>query len=79
MTVWLWVIVGVAAYLVLSVLVALACGAILGQVSSEVPELLEAELPASAPLGREVESLEDDASIEKETLAHHLTGHRSGR
>ena len=39
--VWLWVIVGVAALLVFSILVGLALAAILGRISHEVSEMLE--------------------------------------
>jgi phosphate/sulfate permease len=77
MTVWLWVIVGVAAFLVLSVIIGLVIGAILAQIGREVSELLESELEASAstPLTRERESL-DEAPLKQKTSVEHLTGQR---
>jgi hypothetical protein len=80
MTVWLWVIIGVAAFLVLSVVIGLAFAAILGQIGREVSELFESDLSASAPLTREVASFDDNVSVEQqETSADHLSGHRSAR
>jgi hypothetical protein len=82
MTVWAWVIVGVAAFLVVSMAIGLACAAILGQIGVEVSELFESDLSASAPLTRESASFEDDVSVEEQETsasAEHLTGHRSRR
>jgi len=80
MTVWLWVIIGVAAFLVLTVVIGLAFAAILGQIGREVSDLFESELSASAPLTREVASFDDNVSVEQqEASAEHLSGHRSAR
>jgi hypothetical protein len=54
MSAWSWVIVGTAAFFLLSVAVSFALGAILGHIGQEVSELLEEpNLWADAPLTRE--------------------------
>jgi hypothetical protein len=50
MSAWLWLIVGVAAFLAISVLVGLAIAAVLGHISREVSELLDSGPWTSAPL-----------------------------
>jgi hypothetical protein len=52
MSVWLWVLIGVAALLIPSLIVGLFVAAVLGRISREVSGLLEAEPWASAPLMR---------------------------
>jgi hypothetical protein len=73
MTVWLWVVVGVMAFVALSTVVALAIASILAQIGRDVSELLEGELlaTASAPLAREqaVEVEEDQkTSVERRSF-----------
>ena len=61
MSVWAWVAVGVASTLVLSAIVGLAIAAILGRISEDVSELLQADPWASAPLTRSEDSSEDES------------------
>lgn len=78
MSAWSWVILGVAAFLLLSVVVSAAVAALLGRISQEVSELLEpeswasAQSWASAPLTREViqEEQEASASVRARSRAH---------
>jgi len=67
MTVWLWVIVGLASFLALSIAAGFGLAAVLGSISREVSELLESEPWASAPLMRADEP-------EKEVSAEHVVG-----
>ena len=53
MPVWAWTLMGASTLLALSALVGLAAGAILGNISREVSELLEMEARSSAPPRRE--------------------------
>jgi hypothetical protein len=50
---WLWVVIGAAAFLVLSVAVSIVLAAILGRIGSEVSQLIETEVWTNAPLERE--------------------------
>jgi phosphate/sulfate permease len=85
MTLWSWIAVGIAAFLVVSAAFGLVVAAILARISREVsellesaPELLESELLATAPLARErasLEEAEDDAPVGR--TAGYVT-HRSG-
>ena len=58
MSVWIWVLVGLSAWLVISVLVCIAIAAALGAIGSAVSELLEVEPWADAPNAREREARE---------------------
>jgi hypothetical protein len=64
MSVWVWLVAGVGAFLLLSIVVSLVLAAILGQIGRDVSDLLESapgvaaeveesESWASAPLARE--------------------------
>jgi hypothetical protein len=53
MPLWAWTLIGATTVLVLSALVGLAVGAILGGITREVSELLEMEPWSSAPLRHE--------------------------
>jgi len=52
MAAWSWVLVGVAALIVVPTLLGLAIARILGRIASDVTELLEQEQWSSAPLTR---------------------------
>jgi hypothetical protein len=65
MTLWLWVTVGVAAFLAMSVLFGLALAAILGNISREVSELLDSAPWTSAPLLRSQDAEEDSAAAKQ--------------
>jgi hypothetical protein len=76
MTLWSWIAVGIAAFLLVSAAVGLAVAAVLARISREVSELLdseaellESEFLASAPLARERAALEED---EAETPVGHF-------
>jgi hypothetical protein len=78
MTLWSWIAVGTAAFLLVSAAVSLVVAAVLARISREIsellesqPELFESELLASAPLARERATLEED---EAETPVGHLAG-----
>lgn len=68
MNAWSWAIVGVAAFLALSFLVAFGVAAILGRISRELSELLEPESWASAPLTRERRDEEQEAAAAAQAL-----------
>ena len=55
MTIWLWIGVGLAGLLAVSLLLALAIARILGTIGDEIGQLLEAEPWTSAPLTRDTE------------------------
>jgi hypothetical protein len=57
MTVWAWIGVGVAGLLAVSLVVGLAIAQVLGTISGEIGQLLEAEAWTLAPLTRETEPL----------------------
>jgi hypothetical protein len=68
MSTWLWVIVGVGAFLFLSVVVSLAVAAVLGAISRRLgAELGEDELWAVSSLAREETRVEHEASTERPT------------
>jgi hypothetical protein len=78
MTLWSWIAVGAAAFVLLSAAVGLAVAAVLARIGREIsellesePELFESELSASAPLARERAALEED---EAETPVRHFAG-----
>ena len=56
MSVWVWVLVGAACWLTVSILVGLAVGAILNRAETSFSELLEHEPWTSSPLLRNDES-----------------------
>lgn len=64
MPLWVWITIGVASFLTLSLFVALALAAILGTISSEVSDLIDLEPWASSPLTRS-EDAATDASAEE--------------
>jgi hypothetical protein len=66
MSAWSWVIVGTAAFFLLSVAVSFALAAILGHIGQEVSELLEEPNSwADAPLTREEIQAEQEAPTER--------------
>jgi hypothetical protein len=66
MSAWSWVIVGTAAFFLLSVAVSFALAAILGRIGQEVSELLEEPNSwADAPLTREEVQAEQEAPTER--------------
>jgi hypothetical protein len=65
MTVWGWITVGAASFLVLSALVGFAIARILGAVGQEVSELYETEAWAQAPLTRTPEDETSESSSER--------------
>jgi hypothetical protein len=71
MSVWSWVIVGASAYLVLSVVVALALSAILRRIGDSASDLFEHESWASAPLTRELQE-EQEALAEWKPFSDRL-------
>lgn len=58
MSVWTWVVVGTGSFVVLSLLVGLAVGAVLGSIGRRISELHETEDWAMAPPTREREEAE---------------------
>jgi hypothetical protein len=80
MTLWLWIAVGTAAFLIVSAAFGLAVAAVLSRISQEIsellesePELLESELLASAPLARERASLEAEDDMPAGQPAAYVT------
>ena len=71
MSVWSWVIVGASAYLVLSVVVAVALSATLRRIGGSPPDLVENESWATAPLTRELQE-EQEALAEWTPLSDRL-------
>jgi hypothetical protein len=55
---WLWVIAGIAGFVALSIVIALALAAVLGQLGSDVSELFENDFWTDAPCREERESEE---------------------
>jgi hypothetical protein len=56
MSIWVWLAVGMAAFIVLPILFGLTVGRILRQVAQDVNDLLEAEEWSGAPLTRALEA-----------------------
>jgi type II secretory pathway pseudopilin PulG len=74
MSTWLWVIVGTAAFVVLSVAVSVALASLLGRISEqEEAELVEAELWSIASLTRE--QLDEEPEPEPEPITSGLGVH----
>jgi uncharacterized Zn finger protein len=71
MSVWSWVIVGASAYLVLSVVVAVALSATLRRIGGNASDPLENELWATARLTREIQE-EQEALAEWKPLSDRL-------
>ena len=65
MSAWWWVLVGIAAFLLFSLVVGLALAAILGRIGEEVSELLEGESWVSAPLSREQRQEEEESPADE--------------
>jgi hypothetical protein len=65
MSTWAWVLVAVAAFLLLSVTVGLGLAAILGRIGREISELLEPELWSSTPNERERDEATQETSSER--------------
>jgi hypothetical protein len=76
MSTWAWVIVALAGFVVLSAVVLLLLAAILGQIDRHDNSELEAELWASAPVGREVE---EKAPRRRAALLERVGARRSHR
>lgn len=74
MTVWVWIGVGIAAFLALSLLVALGIARILGRIGEEIARIQEVEPWASAPLTRE-----DEEQAETEPRDRHAAPHADDR
>jgi hypothetical protein len=53
MSTWVWVVVGLAAFLLLSTVIVIAVARILGRIGHDVTELLDFAAWSSAPLARE--------------------------
>jgi hypothetical protein len=78
MSVWVWLLIGVASFFALSLLIGLAIATILGSIGREVSELVDHERWASAPLMRTSESAED-VSVEQEVSSEHVAGREPRR
>lgn len=78
MSTWLWVLVGAAAFVSLSVVVSLALAALLGRIARETTELLEGEFWSSASLTREVRE-EREAQTERQAASAQVGARRSNR
>jgi hypothetical protein len=63
MTAWMWIGVGLAGLLAVSLPVGLATARILGTIGDEIGQLLEAEQWRSAPLTRDTERLAEAPPI----------------
>jgi hypothetical protein len=80
MSAWSWVIVGTAAFFLLSVAVSFALGAILGRIGEEVSELLdEPHAWADAPLTREEIQAEQEAPTEGSPVSDRVGARESYR
>jgi hypothetical protein len=79
MSIWLWVIVGIAAFFFLSVAVSLAVAAVLGRIGEEVTELLETELWSTASLNREETQEEQEAPAERSAASAQAGARRPHR
>jgi hypothetical protein len=77
MSTWLWVAVGVGAFLFLSAVVSLAVAAVLGRIAQETTELLEGEFWSTASLTREKIRKEQEAPTERQAAAGQLGARRS--
>lgn len=66
---WAWLAIGTTAFIGVPLVVALGLSRILGQISREVTELLEAEEWSGAPLTR---ALEDPEAVPDSTTAAEL-------
>jgi hypothetical protein len=75
MTVWLWIGVGLAGLLAVSLLVGLAIARILGTIGDELAQLLEVEQWTSAPLTREMERSAEVTQIAFAPHARHRRSH----
>ena len=64
MTWWLWVIAGTGIFVALSIVVAIAVAAVLGQIGSDVSQLFETDVWTDAPLRREEDEIEADRAEE---------------
>jgi hypothetical protein len=73
MSVWSWVIVGTAGYLLLSVVVAVALSATLRRVGHESSDLLERASSETVPLTRDEVKEEQEALAEWTPLAERLS------
>jgi hypothetical protein len=80
MTLWWWIAIGTAVFLIVSAAFGLAVAAVLARISQEIsellesePELLESELLASAPLARERASLEAEDEMPAGQPAGYVT------
>lgn len=69
MSIWLWILLGIVAFFVVSLLVGLAIAAILSRIGREFSRLMEVE-PLESPLGHSPES-------PSETPQRHLASRRS--
>jgi hypothetical protein len=65
MSVWLWVVVGIAGFFAVSIVIGLALAAVLGQISRGLSEALDLELWASAPMTRGSTAAEAEPSHEE--------------
>jgi hypothetical protein len=73
MSVWSWLIVGASAYLVLSVVVAVALSATLRRIGHNASDLLEPESRATAALARKEIQEEQEALAEWMPLSERLS------
>ena len=64
MTWWLWVIAGTGVFFALSIVIALAVAAVLGQIGSDVSQQFETDVWTDAPLRREEREIEEDRAEE---------------
>jgi hypothetical protein len=78
MSVWGWIGVGVATFLVLSIAVGLAIAKILGAISSGINQILEQEGWTSAPLTRAIEQPSDDLSPRRSQREHQQSSRTRG-
>jgi hypothetical protein len=79
MSVLVWIGVGLAGLLALSLLIGLAIARILGAIGDEIAQLLEAERWTSAPLTRQTEALAAVGEIDSGASAHDRRSHSSRR
>jgi hypothetical protein len=80
MSAWSWVIMGTAAFFLLSVAVSFALAAILGHIGREVSELLEEpDVWTDAPLTREEVQAEQEAPTERSPVSDRVGARESYR
>jgi hypothetical protein len=79
MSVLVWIGVGLAGLLTLSLLVGLALARILGAIGDDIAQLLETEPWTSSPLTREGEVLAEVREIDSGASAHDRRSHSSRR